>query len=258
MNLFVVVSENDESAWEDETGVQYHFPKRYLQFMEPGTKMIYYKGKLTNRIFENQRLTPLPHYFGIAEIDNVWEDKESNKGDYFASIKNYSEFERAVEIINPATSTYYELIPESRKSNYWRDGIRVITEDTYNTIVGSANLKPSIAPRRDLETEYFDGTRKVRYSTFYERNPNLRKLAIEIHKLTCKVCDMNFAQRYGSLGQGFIHVHHLTPLHSTGRVAINPERDLTVVCPNCHYMIHRPKGKILTIEELRAVLAANR
>ena len=40
-----VITENDESAWEDSTGLVYHYPKRYARYLTPGTRLVYYKGK---------------------------------------------------------------------------------------------------------------------------------------------------------------------------------------------------------------------
>ncbi|WP_419921293.1 hypothetical protein [Candidatus Poriferisodalis sp.] len=31
---------------------------------------------------------------------------------------------------------------------------------------------------------------------------------------------------------------------------VHPTEDLVAVCPNCHAMLHRPKGKTLTVDEL--------
>ena len=45
--MYTVIVENDESIWSDDTGVLYHFPKRYVNLLSPGTNVIYYKGKLT-------------------------------------------------------------------------------------------------------------------------------------------------------------------------------------------------------------------
>ena len=42
----------------------------------------------------------------------------------------------------------------------------------------------------------------------------------------------------------------LTPIPS---LEMNPKTDMTVLCPNCHSMIHRKKSKTLTIEELKAI-----
>jgi 5-methylcytosine-specific restriction enzyme A len=50
----------------------------------------------------------------------------------------------------------------------------------------------------------------------YERNPKARKDCIKYYGATCSVCDFNFADKYGNVGAGFIHVHHLKPLAEAG------------------------------------------
>jgi hypothetical protein len=114
-----VIVENDESEWKDETGEIYHFPQRYLPILTPGQKVIYYRSRLRNPDYAAQRLSADPHYFGIAEIGQVYPDPESNKGDHFATIENFRPFITAV----PARDTNgnsFEEIPSSRTSNYAR------------------------------------------------------------------------------------------------------------------------------------------
>jgi putative restriction endonuclease len=57
------------------------------------------------------------------------------------------------------------------------------------------------------------------------------------------------------VGAGFIHVHHNKPVSETGPTRLNPGTDMSVVCPNCHAMIHRKKRQTLSITELRQLLA---
>lgn len=73
----------------------------------------------------------------------------------------------------------------------------------------------------------------------YERSPALRAQAINHHGLNCKICGLNFENIYGSIGSGFIHVHHLERLSDTGQRFVDPQTDLIPVCPNCHAMLHR-------------------
>lgn len=40
----------------------------------------------------------------------------------------------------------------------------------------------------------------------YERSPIARKKCIEYHGCKCSVCGMDFGEKYGDLGKGFIHV----------------------------------------------------
>lgn len=89
---FVVITENDTSNWEDSTGALYHYPKRYEKYLEPGTLAIYYKGRMRDRDFINERLTPEPHYFGLAKIGKSYPDKNSEKGDLFATIEDFRPF----------------------------------------------------------------------------------------------------------------------------------------------------------------------
>ncbi len=83
---YTVITENDESQWEDQTGSVYHFPNRYLRYLQPGTKVLYYKGKMKDKQFADTRLSADPHYFAVAEIGGVWPDPKSNKGDQFSEI----------------------------------------------------------------------------------------------------------------------------------------------------------------------------
>lgn len=90
----------------------------------------------------------------------------------------------------------------------------------------------------------------------YERDPRVRRACIGRWGLRCTVCDLGFREVYGELGDGFIHVHHLSPLSAKAEgYVVNPIEDLRPVCPNCHAMLHR-QSPPMTIEGLRAVLLA--
>ena len=63
---------------------------------------------------------------------------------------------------------------------------------------------------------------------------------IEYYGAKCVVCGFSFPSLYGEIGDGFIHVHHLTPLSEVqGEYEVDPIKDLRPVCPNCHAMLHR-------------------
>lgn len=96
-----------------------------------------------------------------------------------------------------------------------------------------------------------EGKPSLRYVTTYERNPKNRNDAIRLHGTACVVCGFDFFRAYGELGDGFIHIHHKSPVSESGIVEVNPETDLAPVCPNCHAMIHRKQASTLTIDELR-------
>jgi 5-methylcytosine-specific restriction protein A len=88
----------------------------------------------------------------------------------------------------------------------------------------------------------------------YERNRFNRDICIRVNGAICKVCGFNFEETYGAMGNGFIHVHHITPISKIGPdYIINPIKDLMPVCPNCHAMLHRENPPI-TLESLKNIL----
>lgn len=110
-----------------------------------------------------------------------------------------------------------------------------------------------------VEEEFFEGNKPKRFSSYYERQPRLRYRSIEIHGTACKACEFDFEKKYGRRGKGFIEVHHKRPVSELkGETKINPATDMTVLCPNCHRMIHRNRNRILSVEELRAIIRVSK
>lgn len=92
----------------------------------------------------------------------------------------------------------------------------------------------------------------------YERDSRARQRCLEVFGFDCSVCGMNFKKAYGTIGESYIYVHHLSPLANRGeKYEVDPEKDLRPVCPNCHAMLHR-KDPPFSIEELQGILEQNR
>ncbi|KHL95955.1 restriction endonuclease [Paenibacillus sp. IHB B 3415] len=88
----------------------------------------------------------------------------------------------------------------------------------------------------------------------YERNLINRQTCLLIHGTNCKICGFDFEARFGEIGKGYIHVHHLTPVSSIGPdYIISPADDLLPVCPNCHAMLHK-RNPPFTIQEIREII----
>jgi len=104
----------------------------------------------------------------------------------------------------------------------------------------------------DSEVEY-EGAKATVIVNKYERSSKARENAIKYHGLNCKVCNINFEKVYGKIGIGFIHIHHIVPIHEIGKnYKINYQTDLIPVCPNCHSMLHRKENGIEpTLQELK-------
>ena len=85
-----------------------------------------------------------------------------------------------------------------------------------------------------------------------ERDPAARAACLKVHGYTCAVCGLDFGKRYGSIGERFIHVHHLKPLAGSEQL-VDPANDMRPLCPNCHAMAHR-RNPPLSFDELRNLL----
>ena len=94
----------------------------------------------------------------------------------------------------------------------------------------------------DLPSRTLIERRRYKLHRRIERNDALRQAAKRIHGDTCQACDLNFSERYGAIGEGYIEAHHKTPLAhlpENREVAQDPRTDFAVLCSNCHRMIHR-------------------
>jgi 5-methylcytosine-specific restriction protein A len=118
----------------------------------------------------------------------------------------------------------------------------------------NSDVVTPLAEELPLSSKYLEGTKCQVTINAYERNPKARAACISHHGLTCAACKFNFADTYGTHGEGFIHVHHIVPLGLIGaEYEIDPIRDLVPVCPNCHAMIHRAEPP-LSIQQVRQYL----
>jgi 5-methylcytosine-specific restriction protein A len=117
-------------------------------------------------------------------------------------------------------------------------------------------------PVTDTPDEYaqaLEGRVNERLVRVSERDPKLRATKIAQSRkqrgsIACETCGFDFERSYGLLGEGFIHVHHRTPLHVTGPVT-NTLADLILVCANCHSMIHR-RSPWKTPEQLSDIISS--
>ncbi|WP_240522446.1 phage lytic cycle repressor MrpR family protein [Bacillus toyonensis] len=129
-------------------------------------------------------------------------------------------------------------------------------DKNYNSNIEIEIIERDIDAEQAEEDEYYkDGATQYFHGKRYERNSTNRRRAIEIHGLSCKVCDFNFEEVYGKYGKDFIEVHHIKPLSTLNKeMKINPTKDLVPVCANCHRIIHRNKNQILSIEQVKQII----
>ena len=130
-----------------------------------------------------------------------------------------------------------------------------ISESTFNKLL-KLNLKsiPNLEKRNTGEVEFPEGKLIQRKHFSRERNSQLIKTAKgefkkKHGKLYCQICEFDFEEIYGEMGEDFIEGHHTIPISELTGKEKTKVKDIAMVCSNCHRMLHR-KRPWLKMEEL--------
>lgn len=92
----------------------------------------------------------------------------------------------------------------------------------------------------------------------YERSPANRVACIGHYGPRCQSCSFDFGHFYGPLGEGYIEVHHRTPVSCMGPdYLVDPVLDLVPLCANCHAAVHRTDPP-MQVDELKRMIEQRR
>ena len=137
------------------------------------------------------------------------------------------------------------------------DDLRKIS-DTIRSLVSSDTPIPPKEVISDDEEEGEEGQILTRIHRYRERNTKLVKrkkerVLKENGTLSCEVCGFDFVEVYGDHGYGFIECHHTKPVSELKVGERTKISDLSLVCSNCHRMIHT-KRPWLSVEGLKRMI----
>lgn len=119
---------------------------------------------------------------------------------------------------------------------------------------GHIGQTPFSSPEEQGAQTFSEGRRTRVETNRYERDRKARAACINHYGAVCQVCALDFGDRYGEIGEGFIHVHHVVDVSlNDAEYVVDPVDDLQPVCPNCHAMLHRERPA-MSVESLRRVL----
>lgn len=164
---------------------------------------------------------------------------------------------RIEKSINPKIDTgNWNTIAEGKQTE--RGFVWVLRKELRNALLelGMFNKEDSkVFPEEvSQDMRFAEGSIKKITVNAYERNQTARKLCIRYQGTNCKVCNFDFAKTYGTIGKGFIHVHHIYDLSKAPKnYQVDPTKDLVPVCPNCHAMLHSERPAI-SVEKLKKLI----
>ena len=109
---YTIITENDTSQWNDETGAYYHYPSKYQKILQPGAKVIYYKGKMKDKKLAKRK-----------EREKNNKIKLENRRVEQREIRKQKAFQRMVEESQmiPLVPIIKVVNPETNEIEYKRD-----------------------------------------------------------------------------------------------------------------------------------------
>jgi predicted HNH restriction endonuclease len=117
--------------------------------------------------------------------------------------------------------------------------------------------------QEDDELAFPEGKRVYQLHRTKERNSKIvtrvkvKKLKID-PLLRCEVCGFSFVEKFGELGMGFIEAHHMIPVSELSENTLTKEKDIVLVCSNCHRMLHRHRPWLSAVELKSVLLSKNK
>lgn len=212
----------------------------------------------------------------VSPVDNIRLEENRENFKYGRKVKLIAKTE--IENAIPVSTTLWnkvnfqgisqgnacEIANISKVENY-----DVLLQDIWNRFIPffRKNFKSSTVFTESIENE-IDNTDasisviegKLRLVTHYARERDRKivkekkKQAIKNNTLKCEICDFSFIDKFGV---EFIECHHKIPISQSG-VTETTLADLSLVCPNCHRMLHKQfDGNFLSMEELKQRTSTN-
>jgi hypothetical protein len=115
-------------------------------------------------------------------------------------------------------------------------------EDNGSDDSGDKDLGDSLNPEQSaIEGDIVHAMIRHRRREQWLREQKIKEVQGATGRLRCEVpgCGFDFFEVYGERGLGFAHVHHNQPLGDRTEPSETKLSDLTIVCANCHAMLHR-------------------
>jgi len=226
------------------------------------------KAEAIIEVVGNSLLSFLKEHFEDITADTIFELQDSTKlKEYQSRIQSNGQllFESGIfpgTTIIEAISAYRRFLesPVAKVSDSPSTSEHTVSEA--GEIKDADNTEDETSREIKKHTEQ-EGEVLRKSITFRNRNRSLRDACIEHYKesnghIKCQCCGFDFEEHYGTIGKGYIEVHHIQPIADTdGAHEVNPETDLIPLCANCHAMIHRGPNGIMLPEELKNIYNQN-
>lgn len=173
----------------------------------------------------------------------------------FDSLYDISDLNVLNTLKNAITTSSRMVYKKATPVNKWEEGIKWFIEFLSESSTEIASEDSKVVSR---SSGYDEGVHIRREQIVLSRNRLARDACIQHYGYKCATCGIIMSRVYGELGEGFIEVHHLKPIHLFDEAhEVNPQEDLIPLCPNCHAMIHK-LSNVGDLDKLKQIILKHR
>jgi len=212
-------------------------------------------GLSTSALMEHLREIMKPEGDDLEPLEGRNDDKFSQK---VRNLKSHDRLERE-DLAIYVDGTFY--ITEVGKN--FVEQFHGVDENFNQQGFAEAEKKKALTPSKPLV--FVEEGQSSRLSAkIRSRSRRLRQFALGYYSsedgtISCAACGFEGTKNYGEAAKGLIEIHHKRPIAIAG-TSKKPLReavaDVIPLCPNCHRMVHRRVGEVMSMEELKELIAS--
>lgn len=119
-------------------------------------------------------------------------------------------------------------------------------------------IKRLYLKKKDIKLKINTSDLFYQYHKNRESDPIILKFKKEMtllndQKLSCEICDFDFSEFYGQLGNDLMEIHFKKELEEEPGIELNELNDFIIVCSNCHKVLDKNYG-IITYLDLKQII----
>lgn len=119
---------------------------------------------------------------------------------------------------------------------------------------GAAVIKGSIDPVALEKQGAREGAAIIREVTYFVRNRAMAERIKKQRGYTCEVCGFSPRRDFGeNYGQIALDCHHHDPIAVVRKERLTLDSEVSVVCANCHRLLHARRPQPLSVAEAKAI-----
>jgi hypothetical protein len=190
----------------------------------------------------SQRASLARFVYGIRKGDTIYV-KQGPKIICKGIVRDGYRFDYKHRIIDPFGTPWNHQIPVKWESNFPSINVCLGAEQITVLPISKERLKRLESATRETHkivtlSEAQEGELSRREASFRKRNRALIESKKALSDGRCEVCSFDFKEKYLSLNKDCLIAHHLSPLSLAKRIRITSIKDIVLICPNCHSVIH--------------------